>query len=466
MLNRPGFLRYFLPAAAGLLMLNACGFPLMSPSDQDQTTKLDQFIAEGGYKLARRFEIESFNETWWHDGQAIQISLLAPAEPGNYPVIVYLPGLGETADGGRLWREQWAKAGYLVFSVQPEAVAEAFADLKQAMPDKADEEASPIWEDDAETAESFKLFKGDERRPSRLLRASELRYIGREYFAAKSLENRIGHVLWAYTQCRQRSQARQGIFAKADSAQLLLAGYDLGAQAVSALIGENTDIVIPVIADFKPQAALVISPFVDASAGKLQERYWKITLPFLAVTAEEDKDPYGITTPKLRPAIWEYSDSAVKYLLLLKQADHRLLAGSNWSERPSEKARHADADGLMPDFADHPRKGSRRNGETADGEMGMQRGRFFGAEDRIPIHQQVAAVVGISTAFFDSIAKADNFAVLWLSQKAQPWLKGIGHLNNKPRKIIGSHENHEKASDSYHSKELHRTGESTSSITQ
>lgn len=430
---RPSALFHLLLAISSGLTIPACSFRTSLMNEQEQSAKLDQFITDGGYSAPRKFQFDTLNETWWHDGKAIQISLLAPTEPGAYPLIVYLPSLGESANGGRLWREYWAKAGYLVLSIQPDAEAKAFAELKAMMPDNIHAEGPPGLADDQEKEE----LSDDPRdgpdgklKPSKLARSGELRYIGREFFGPKALERRINHILWAYGQFQQRIKSKQGLFAKADSSQLLIAGYDIGAQTATALIGENIGFNLPAMTDFKPRAAVIISPSVDAAAGKLQERYQKITLPLLAITAEEDDDPYAITAPKLRVALWDYAASADNYLLRLKDADHRLLSGSSWSHHPKLQGPQP-GDSPMRDFANSSRGGGRNGGIPAGGMGLMSSEPHLGARDTAPVPQQIAAIASVSNAFFDSIAKADKFAALWLTQKAQAWLKSVARLTHQ-----------------------------------
>lgn len=47
------------------------------------------------------------------------MALTVPAKPGRYPLVIYLPGLGEGATAGEVWRTAWTRAGYAVLSLQP-----------------------------------------------------------------------------------------------------------------------------------------------------------------------------------------------------------------------------------------------------------------------------------------------------------------------------------------------------------
>ena len=47
------------------------------------------------------------------------IERTAPQDAAVVPVVVYLPGLGQSAAAGATWRAAWASAGYAVLAVQP-----------------------------------------------------------------------------------------------------------------------------------------------------------------------------------------------------------------------------------------------------------------------------------------------------------------------------------------------------------
>jgi len=123
------------------------------------------------------------------------------------------------------------------------------------------------------------------------------------------------------------------LFAAADSSRMVIAGYDIGAQTTAAMIGEKFATDLPQAPDFKPLAAILLSPSVDMALGELTTRYKDISIPLLVVAGTEDDDPYAITTPYVRTAIWEYAPPGNKYLLLLNKGGHQLLAGSNLSHR-------------------------------------------------------------------------------------------------------------------------------------
>jgi len=418
---------YFPAMIACAVFLTGCFFRPSPPTSEEQAEKVGQFIAEGGYSPAHSYAIYSIRETWRHAGQAVEISMLAPTAPGVYPLIVYLPGLGEHADGGRLWRETWAKAGYAVFSVQPLEIGEALKELgpMQGMGDDAGLPGPP---------EDEQGPPGDNKSmPSKALRNSELHYLGHEHFSQESLNKRINHLLWAHAQLKLRSTSGKGLFAAADLSRLIIAGYDLGAQTAAAMIGEKSGADLSQAQDFKPLAAILFSPSVDMALGQVATRYKNISIPLLVVTGSEDDDPYGISSPYVRTAIWEYAPLGNKYLLLLNKGNHQLLAGSNLEHRqepgsPQESSGKIGPGDAMPRFG-----GSFQGGPSGGPPPGGMMGRppHGGRQDSEQDFKHIAAVFSVSGAFLDSIGKSDGLAQSWISGKANQWLKKSSNLKMK-----------------------------------
>jgi len=195
---------------------------------------------------------------------------------------------------------------------------------------------------------------------------------------------------------------------------------------------------LPQAPDFKPLAAILLSPSVDMALGDVTTRYQNISIPLLVVTGTEDDDPYAITTPYVRTAIWEYAPSGNKYLLLLKKGGHQLLAGSNLSHRqepsPSQEDNEKTGRGDdMPRFANSYRGGGGgRSGGSAGGSPGgMGRSGHGGRHDDEQDFKHIAAVFSISTAFLDSVSKSDKAAQLWMAEDANQWLTKSVHLKIK-----------------------------------
>ena len=417
----------------GIVLSIGCASEPVPPTMQEQIRNIERSINDGGYTTPSVHEIDTLNDIWSHDGHSIEVALVAPKEAGIYPLVVYLPGLGEHADGGRLWRENWAKAGYVVFSIQPQAVAQALAELQPAIDANLDDEPpSDLFDQDAAVDDEYDDRRQGKRAMSKSGRNSELRYLGREYFSSSALTARIADVLWCYQQFKQRARSGQGGYAKADPAGAIVAGYDIGAQTAAALIGEKAGIELPFPAEWLPQAAILISPSVDPANGVGADRFQALAMPVLTVTSERDNDPYAITSPPLRSAIWVHAPSGGKYLLMLKNADHRLLSGGIWFSRPRSISmeQEFDAAEMSADARQFRAGGGRSRGGPPGGVFG---GRPRGPDGPIddPDYRQIAAIFSVSNAFLDSVGKVDNFAQLWLNESAKAWLKTTADLKIK-----------------------------------
>ena len=86
--------------AAALLalptLLAACSTQVSARQDQ---AIVREFAAKG-YAPAEHYAVTTSAHTWTVSGQAIGFVLAQPARVGSTPVVVYLPGLGETSDSG------------------------------------------------------------------------------------------------------------------------------------------------------------------------------------------------------------------------------------------------------------------------------------------------------------------------------------------------------------------------------
>ncbi len=415
MFKIPHFKSYFLASIACLLTIAGCFFIPSPPSLEEQTEKIAESIAEGGYSSERAYTVNLIREKWLYDGQVVEILIIAPVEQGTYPFILYIPGMGEHADGGLIWRENWAKAGYFVISIQTEEMGNALkelAPLPGGAPELPDEDGG--------------LFSDKKPNMSTALRTSELRYIGHEHLSLKNLTKRMAHLAWAYDQVRQKIIERRDVYRTADLSRVIVASYEFGAQTASAMIGEQYETYLPRPNSFKPIAAIIVSPFVNLSLGESITRYQNITIPVLSITSHEDNDSYAMSSPK---AFWENISAGNKFQLLLRYANHQLLSGSYWSslEKPSNDV-PPNLPGQMPNLSQ-----LKGGGGPGTGHPGMMGGipSPTGMSNSKQDAKQLAAVISVSTAFLDNFVKSDNFAKSWLKNSAHKWLKKSGKLLNK-----------------------------------
>ena len=430
--------------ASCLAFFPACSTWLGAPSLEAQTEKLSEIQQRGGYQPTRSLAIETLSQRWNNTGAELQVTITAPASPGSYPLIVYLPGLGEDAEAGSLWRETWAKAGYIVFSLQATEIADALKDLQaQTLDDDQTLARQPRHQDEIDRM----LPSADDETTSRqrrgvteIARNSELRYLGHTHFAPANLQQRLNHLFWCFSRLKQLAQTGQAPFTKANLSKIIVAGFELGAQTTSALAGEQVDISLPRHDDFSPLGYVQLSPVVDLAGGNLRKRFQNLQQPMLVITSPQDEDPYAISSASARSSLWEFAPADRKYLLLLKDAGHRLLAGSDRGDRSQQAFRSNAADDFYNPFSNSesgPGHSNKRQ-KSSPGTLAGQR-YWLDSDDRenakqlrqVLGYQQVAAILSVSTAFIDQLCNADANSAYWLNHEANGWLGAAGVLKYK-----------------------------------
>jgi len=376
-----------------LLLLCALGMALpgckSTPSLATKPEAAVQRLAEHGYRADAHYDTATYRETWLDGETPLDVSVVEPTTHGPFPLIIYLPGLGESAAGGALWRTAWAEAGYSVLTVQPAPLGESALRSEKA-------------------------------------RAGDFRGLAKEHFSAASLKVRIDHLSFAVLELKRRAGKGLAPYSVIDTRRVALAGFDLGAQTTAALVGEKADGVGSPRADWSIRAAVLLSPYVDLAApGGVSQRFAAISIPVLSVTGTEDADPFGlVSSPGLRRAPWQSMPAGDKYLLLLSSGSHRLLAGVGYTETgaPSALEENEAGQGGNADSPIGAAKRSRHGAENANrGGSDDARGRPFDA-------QQIAAVRIVTTAFLDATVRDDPVAREWLAKDAPRWLGESAHL--------------------------------------
>ena len=401
------------------LLLGACSAPRRAPPAEDVAV---QRYAERAYQPEVRHGFDTLAESWPSGDPAapasVPVSLLVPRGSGMHPLIVYLPGLGEPADAGKQWRSAWAEAGYAVLALQ----LPRFAQM-----------------------------------PGRYAKDADYTALARENYATAALNERLRAVGSVLFELKKRVDRREAPYDRIDTAQLVFAGYDLGAQTVQALAGEKVPgVVLPALPQ-TPRAAIVISPYASAGAG-LARRFSDVHLPVLLATASEDSDSFGVVTAlSVRTAPYTYMPAGDKYLLLLAGGSHRALSGDarrGGGPDDAADAPRADAGGRSrggpgggmppgggqggPDSG----MGGGMGGSMGSGRGGPGGGMGGGAGERPgsagmsrqasadnPRH--AVAVQRVSVAFLDAILRRDALAGEWLERDAERWLGDLGELRHK-----------------------------------
>lgn len=363
--------RLALPMLLGLsLALSACS----SQPDKDEPPFIStQTYLKSAYTAPQHFKFASYDTRWaWgkqEDGKhEVDISLLVPEGARNVPVIIYLPGLGESANGGELWRQTWADAGYAVLSVQA-------------------------------TRDNASIYNSSNARDG------AFRTIAANAFAEAPAANRVAEVDRILSEARRRGQAGEPGFAALDTSKVAVAGFDLGAQTAAALAGERQP-GQPRPVDWKPLATILLSPYVPG--GVDDRRYSQIDSPLLAVTGPMDEDPFSwIASAQQRFGLFR-SLSHDGYQLTLNDATHTVLSGTIVKVDRSDKK---------------PRSGS-DDQSGANHRPGRPANPGFDA-------RQAGSVAAVTIAFLDARLKQSVPAQQWLDDKAQGWLAPVGGLQRK-----------------------------------
>lgn len=412
-----------------LLALSACGGPVIPPSLESQQNRFVMQMDQAGYLRDSQVSFERIEQSWQYGQQSIDVQVLMPATSSPCPLVIYMPGLGENAGAGQVWRETWVKAGYAVLSFQSQSVAQALKELESKYPKRPDmdDEDDEFGLKDSANNEGFlsgSLFGEAKQRPSLMGRNSELRYMGFQYFAVEALQTRLEQLRWVVSQLK--SARSTGALAQLDLSKIILAGYDLGAQTVAAAIGERHEALKELALDFKPIAAILLSPSVNLAKGHVNSRFQSINVPLLVITGADDNDPYAISAASTRQLIWQYAAPGQKYLLTLDRARHRLFSGWDWGGR--SLTRMPDHAGFN-DESDYLQS-SRRRMSASDLYAGDTAGLFGKTRAHFPElgYKNVAAVASVSAAFMDLQVKNDEFARFWITQKADHWLRPVAEL--------------------------------------
>ena len=408
-------------SCSGILLAVWCGLLLSgcasraTPTPADQATAL-QTAVDRGYFSGRRYSTTSLNETWSDGDTTLNVVLVGPSAIGLYPLIVYLPGLGESAQAGTLWRNAWARAGYVVLSVQAVTVDESLLRSKLAL-------------------------------------AGEFEELARESFSSPALEARIRIVDHVIAEVRRLAASGVARYASIDPTRVAIAGYDLGAQTACAIAGEARDAIDVRMIARNVGAVIVLSPYANP-ADAMAQRFIGISMPVLMISGTDDGDPFGIVSPAARLKPWEFLPPGEKYLLVLSGGTHAVLAGSGMmprgegsterapgsgdksqsTNRKSKRGGAATGGGPAPELRlsedDDHRSHADDSGTNVKGGGGARRGVAIGRVQPFDI-RHIADVQVVTTAFLDGVFRNQPAARKWLADDASNWIGDSGVLRIK-----------------------------------
>ncbi|MGV8918188.1 MAG: alpha/beta hydrolase [Pseudomonas sp.] len=330
-------------------------------------------------------ETSSWDATWQIDKQSVGVSLIAPAAHDRVPLIIYLPGLGESASAGEEWRATWAKAGYAVLSIQGQAYGPAVYDTPVAQ-------------------------------------AGDFRAMAANGFSNAALRNRLSIVQKVVSEVQARAAKGDTQLAAIDWNQVAVAGFDMGAQTAAAMVGALASGTTSGVA-VQPKVALLLSPYVEA--GARQEIFARINVPVLSITGPDDEDPFNwVSSYRQRQVLGESVNVAGSYQVELNRATHKTLSGTELVNRP------VPHEPKRPDTAETTTSQHVPGGGKGQGHKQSHSASARGpAADEPPTDpKQVAAIRSVTQAFLDSQLKHSPAASDWLQKSAPSWLGSAGRV--------------------------------------
>lgn len=210
------------------------------------------------------------------------------AHPGDRPVVLFSHGLGGTRDGGPVWGEAWALAGFVVVHLQHPG-----SDLAAVRA----------------SASSFSDKAG--------LRVAA---------SPAQLVARLQDVGFVLDQIARRHAARQDRWASVRPTAVGMSGHSFGAHTTLGMAGQRYP-GFGGINEARLASFVALSPTVPA-AGDAQRAFDRMTLPVLSITGTRDQDVVGNgATPDKRIAVFDALPVGGKGHLVLQDADHMTFGG-------------------------------------------------------------------------------------------------------------------------------------------
>lgn len=323
-------------------------------------------------------ETTGWDAIWQIDQKPVDVAWVAPAGHERVPLIIYLPGLGESASGGAEWRQVWAQAGYAVLSVQGHAHDQSIYASSQAL-------------------------DGD------------FRAVAASHYTAASLRDRLSTLQKVLTEVRARADKGDQQLAAIDWNQVVVAGFDFGAQTAAAVAGALEPGVASTVS-VQPKAVLLLSPYV--TAGARREVFAQISAPVLSMTGQDDEDPFNwVSSYRQRQVLGDSVTAPGSIQLDLNRSTHKTLSGTELFNKAVKKDNTA-----ANEAAEVSSKSHKGKGKSGGGFHGPMEG------EPAPDPKQVAAIQVIGVAFLDSRIKHIPAATEWLQNSAQGWLGTAARL--------------------------------------
>ena len=207
---------------------------------------------------------------------------------GPWPVVIFSHGLGGTREGGSVWGEAWAAAGFAVVHLQhPGSDLAAVRGVTNTFTDQR----------------ALRSLAG----PQQLL--ARLRDVG-----------------FALDEIGRHHAAGQGQWGQVRPTQAGMAGHSFGAHTTMGMAGQRYP-AFEGITEPRLAAFIAFSPTVPVM-GDAQRAFDRVNRPLLSITGTRDDDVVGVgATPERRMAVFAALPTGNKAHLVLQDADHMTFAG-------------------------------------------------------------------------------------------------------------------------------------------
>ena len=386
--------RHLLPGLFTVLLLTACSSgssrhgERVPPTPDAQAVQRAQALADSGYHAREPAATLTLAlQQWAVAGESMPVSLAFPGYGTKLPLIVYVPGLGESPQAGSRWRQAWARAGYAVLSAQPlEFDATAWA--------------------------------------SDLARGAEFKALARAHLRPELQAERQRHLQALLEEARRRALGGDSLWQRVDFERIAFAGYDFGSLSAAAPRAAATLLLSPL-------------PLDEATAAGIER-------PLMMVGSHRDVDLLGaVAAPQDRVQSFASLPPGGKALLMLDGASHGLLSGNVGQELGDEdRAESAPAQQQRSRGGQGGQGG--RHSRGAGGGMGggqpggAEAGSYGGGNNRPAASRpssgglmQAQAVETLSIAFFDAHLRGRAEARQWLDRDAANWLGELGEWQQR-----------------------------------
>lgn len=227
----------------------------------------------------------AFTDDTWTDisrSRQIPVRVRVPTNPGPWPVILFSHGLGGSREGGALWGEAWAQAGFMTVHLQ-----------------HAGSDTNAVREN------------------------------ARAAMAPEQLAARVLDVRFVLDELARRKKLPDSVFNQINLDAIGMSGHSFGAHTTLALAGQDYGAVTP-----PPEPRLKAFIAFSPSDSERPGAFARLRAPLLFLTGTEDGDVAGTgATPQARLLPFEKSPPGSKYMAVLDGADHMTFGGQSSRRR-------------------------------------------------------------------------------------------------------------------------------------